>query len=377
MAEAASPPPAGDREPRATPTTLADLGEWELIRRLGAFAPDGQFSDDAALVPGGSGSTLGSGNIVINTDVLVEGLHFSEATTGAADVGWRAAVANLSDLAAMGCQEVVGLTVGLVAPPATTWAWVEEVYEGIAAALRRYGGTLLGGDCSSGCQRLLAITALGRLAAASQQTAAAQERPHGMIRRSDGRAGDLLVSTGHHGLSRLGLALLQGDSGLDATAIDPSLRQRAIKAHRRPQPRFDAVDALHRCQPAQAPWRVGGTDSSDGLVAAAQAIGAASGCDVLLQSTSLPMDPAMALLPQGRRWCLGGGEDFELVLALPPAWAQALAEELKQGQLIGALVAGTGVVRWAEDHQPLAADSAGFRHFRAACDHSEMGPKQA
>ena len=65
------------------------------------------------------------------------------------------------------------------------------------------------------------------------------------------------------------------------------------------------------------------------------------------------------------------------MLALPRAWAQALAEELEEGQLIGALVAGTGVVRWAEDQQPLAADSAGFSHFRAACDHSEMGPKRA
>ncbi|CAK6687002.1 thiamine-phosphate kinase [Synechococcus sp. CCY9201] len=360
MAEPAPPASAGDRGSLASPTTLSDLGEWELIRRLGAFAPTDQFSDDAALVPGGSGS------IVINTDVLVEGLHFSEATTGAADVGWRAAVANLSDLAAMGCQEVVGLTVGLVAPPTTAWAWVEEVYQGLSAALRRYGGTLLGGDCSAGNQRLLAITALGRLAAASQQTAAAQGRTHGMIRRGGGRAGDLLVSTGHHGLSRLGLALLQGDSGLDVAAIDPSLRQRAIEAHRRPRPRFDAVEALHRSQPAGEPWRVGGTDSSDGLVAAAQAIGAASGCDVLLQSTTLPMDPAMGLLPQGRRWCLGGGEDFELVLALPRAWAQALAEELEEGQLIGALVAGSGVVRWAENREPLAADNAGFSHFRAA-----------
>ncbi|MFN9645005.1 MAG: AIR synthase related protein, partial [Cyanobacteriota bacterium] len=111
--------------------TLAELGEWELIRRLGAFAPPGQFSDDAALLPGRNGSTTGReveadpAVLVINTDVLVEGVHFSDATTGPGDVGWRAAVANLSDLAAMGCTEVVGLTVGLVAPPSTPWPWVE------------------------------------------------------------------------------------------------------------------------------------------------------------------------------------------------------------------------------------------------------------
>jgi hypothetical protein len=61
--------------------TLADLGEWELIRRLGAFAPPGQFSDDAALLP-----LLRDGALVINTDVLVEGIHFSVTTTEPADV---------------------------------------------------------------------------------------------------------------------------------------------------------------------------------------------------------------------------------------------------------------------------------------------------
>jgi thiamine-monophosphate kinase len=94
---------------------LRDLGEWELLQRLAAFAPPGQFEDDAALLSEQSGRQL-----VVNTDVLVEGVHFSDATMGAVDLGWRAAAANLSDLAAMGCSSVVGLTVALVAPHDTT-----------------------------------------------------------------------------------------------------------------------------------------------------------------------------------------------------------------------------------------------------------------
>ncbi|MEB3301457.1 MAG: thiamine-phosphate kinase, partial [Cyanobacteriota bacterium] len=199
--------------------TLAELGEWELIRRLGAFAPPGQFADDGALL-----RLSGDPSLVVNTDVLVEGLHFSDATTEAADVGWRAAVANLSDLAAMGCTEVLGLTVGLVAPASTPWAWVEGVYGGLAGALATYGGVLLGGDCSGGGQRLLSITAIGRLAAGGQQ------EPAGPIRRSDGRPGDWLVSSGPHGLSRLGLALLLAPSGPLAAQADQELRERAIQA---------------------------------------------------------------------------------------------------------------------------------------------------
>ena len=58
-------------------------------------------------------------------------------------MGWRAAAANLSDLAAMGATEVVGITVGLVAPASTSWSWVEGVYQGLGEALQTHGGVLL------------------------------------------------------------------------------------------------------------------------------------------------------------------------------------------------------------------------------------------
>jgi thiamine-monophosphate kinase len=336
--------------------TLADLGEWELIRRLGAFAPPGQFSDDAALLNHGGER---AGQLVINTDVLVEGVHFSDATTAAADVGWRAAAANLSDLAAMGCTEVVGITVGLVAPASTPWSWVEGVYGGLQEALEAHGGVLLGGDCSGGAQRMLAVTAIGRLDAAV-----------GPIRRADGQPGDLLVCTGPHGLSRLGLALLQEEIQLSTNAggdrEGAALAARAIGAHRRPRPRFDAVRALIASRPAGSPWRVGGCDSSDGLAAAVAAIAAASGCSARLDRNGLPLDPFMAALPEAERWCLGGGEDFELVLALKPAWAAALPAFLPGTVPIGALVAGnpgdlgwTDGTAWGDGVGALG----GYRHF--------------
>ncbi len=330
--------------------TLADLGEWELIRRLGAFAPPGQFADDAALVDGRSERAL-----IVNTDVLVEGIHFSDATMAADDVGWRAAAANLSDLAAMGCREVLGLTVALVAPAATPWAWVEGAYQGLSTALRCYGGTLLGGDCSGGGQRLLAITALGRLGA------------DGPIRRRDGRPGDALVSTGPHGLSRLGLAALLQEvpspAAPDWRQAAPTLLERSVQAHRRPRPRLDAVAALASCRPVGCPWRVAGTDSSDGLVAALKVLSQQSDCDALLERRDLPLDPEMVALARAESWCLNGGEDFELVLAINPAWARQLIQSLPGTRRIGSLAAGSGVLRWADDGSPLADASGGFTHF--------------
>ena len=350
--------------------TLAELGEWELIRRLGAFAPPGQFNDDAALIPVAGGGVMpgacGAGStdaLVINTDVLVEGVHFSAATTGPADVGWRAAMANLSDLAAMGCAEVVGITVGLVAPPSTPWPWVEGVYGGLAEALATCGGVILGGDCSSGQDRLLAITALGRLAPGPGEGAGGAPGP---IRRGDGRPGDWLVSSGIHGLSRLGLALLQEPKGSLVASLAPTLRTRAIQAHQRPRARFDAVRALIASRPARTPWRVGGCDSSDGLVAAVGAIAATSGCGARLERASLPLDAGMATLAEAEGWCLAGGEDFELVLALEPAWARALVAALPGSGVIGALVAGpAGELRWASPKgEGDRIEPRGYSHFR-------------
>lgn len=332
---------------------LAELGEEALIERLAAFAPAGQFHDDAALLDL-------QGPQVLNTDVLVEGVHFSEATTSGFDVGWRAAAANLSDLAAMGCVAAWGLTVGLVAPGDTRWSWVEAVYGGLQDCLEPHEGRLLGGDCSGGVQRMLAVTALGPLA----RTRSGEPAP---IRRCDGRAGDLLVSTGYHGLSRLGLALLQEPRtpGI-GEELDSALRDRAIAAHQRPRPRLDAVAALHASQPLGLPWRVGGTDSSDGLVAAVGAVAKASGCRALLERQRLPLDPAMATLPQAVGWCLEGGEDFELVLALAPAWAERLVAELPGGRIIGSLTepsAGSGAVGWRGEVGDLQ-HGAGFAHFQ-------------
>ena len=325
---------------------LRDLGEWELLRRLAAYAPAGQFNDDAALLEERSGQQL-----VVNTDVLVEGVHFSDATIGPRDLGWRAAAANLSDLAAMGCTEVTGITVALVAPGDTAWTWVEGVYAGLRDALEPHGAVILGGDCSSGAERLLSITALGRVT-------------HGTtIRRGDGRPGDWLVSSGPHGLSRLGLALLLDEP--EAPQVSPALRERAIEAHRRPKPRLDVAKALHSCRPSGQAWRVGGADSSDGLAAAVKAIAATSGCGAALERSQLPIDPELAQLEAGEHWCLGGGEDFELVLALPPSWAEALLKALPSSSCIGSLVeAEPGLVCWQESGEPLAATESGFTHFR-------------
>ena len=134
---------------------LNQIGEEEILNRLKYFMPLGQINDDTAQI-----NSFGK-DALVNTDVLVEDIHFSERTTSPEDIGWRAIATNISDLAASGVETILGVTVGLVAPPATDWKCVKGVYTGMKEALTHFGGEFLGGDLSRGQQKLLSITALG------------------------------------------------------------------------------------------------------------------------------------------------------------------------------------------------------------------------
>ena len=323
--------------------TLAELTEAELLNRLARFAPPDQLSDDTATLRADPRPLL------INTDVLADGIHFSDATTTAMDVGWRAVAANLSDLAASGAVEIDGITVALVAPGCTSWDWVDGVYQGISTALGQYGGSLLGGDCSRGEQRLLSITALGRLGPLR-------------LHRNAARPGDVLVTSGPHGLSRLGLALLQHDPNVHDIPLRSTLRDQAIARHQRPTPRLGDVQKLLACKPEQLPWRAGGTDSSDGLLAAIAALCNSSSCGAVLENDRLPVAEGWPEGPPWTDWCLTGGEDFELVISLPQAWADAWQQCVPESQRIGRINAEAGVIRWAHNNAPVVA--GGFDHFQ-------------
>jgi len=123
---------------------LEDIGEKELINRLGKFMPKNQVSDDCALIK------IKNENLLVNTDSLVENVHFNDISICPQDLGWKAVVSNISDLLSSGSEKTIGITISLVLPVRTEWIWVEEVYKGINKALKEYGGMILGGDCSKG-----------------------------------------------------------------------------------------------------------------------------------------------------------------------------------------------------------------------------------
>jgi thiamine-monophosphate kinase len=337
--------------------TVGQIGELGLLQRLFRYCPIDLVGDDAAVLALPPGHQL-----VVTTDMLVDGVHFSDQTTAPEDVGWRAIAANLSDLAAMGA-EPQGITVALSLPSQTPVAWVDRVYQGMADCLDAWGGQLIGGDLCRSDTISIAITALGSVELGKA------------FYRHTAQPGQVLLATGYHGLSRAGLELLLSpDQG---TRLTNAVRQRWLQAHQRPKPRLDVVAHLRKLLRAfSQPITITAMDSSDGLANAVLHLCQASGVGVVLNADQLPLDPALVAwvgLEKARDWCLYGGEDFELVLCLPESMAQVLQGHLgPEGKLLGYLTADPAVKLQLSANGRIPSDgtttldlsfSQGFQHF--------------
>lgn len=296
---------------------VRDIGEQGLLKRLQRFCPPDIVGDDAAVIATQLGQSL-----VVTTDLLVDGVHFSDRTTSPEDAGWRAAAANLSDLAAMGASPL-GITVGLGLPGDVPVTWVERLYQGMTECLQQYNTAVVGGDICRSPVITLAITAFG------------QAYPVRTIRRWAAKLGDAIVVTGVHGASRAGLELLlHPELGQNLSASE---RTALIQAHQRPRPRLDVLPILWEVA-GESP-RIAGMDSSDGLADAVVQLCQASGVGAKIERRHIPIPDALnnwSSPEQALEWALYGGEDFELVLCLASDRAEALVKHL-----VGAAVVGT------------------------------------
>ncbi|MBD2576701.1 thiamine-phosphate kinase [Oscillatoria sp. FACHB-1406] len=326
--------------------TVGEIGEQGLLQRVQRFCPTEVIGDDAAIIALTPGKSL-----VVTTDVLVENVHFSDATTTPEDVGWRATAANLSDLAAMGASPL-GITVGLGLRGDIAVNWVESLYKGLQACLKSFNTAIVGGDLCRSPVITVSITAFGQVS------------PQQAIRRSGARVGDAIVATGYHGASRAGLELLlHPELGQNLSARDRDL---FILAHQRPKPRLDVVPILTEL----VGGRSAGMDSSDGLADAVVQICRASGVGAELDLSAIPLPPGLEGWMGRERaleWALYGGEDFELILCLPEARAAQLVEGLgSPATVIGKIVAHREVI--AIDSQgniprQVLSLERGFQHF--------------
>ncbi|QLE55170.1 thiamine-phosphate kinase [Nostoc sp. TCL26-01] len=331
-------------------TKVKDIGEQGLLERLQCFCPPEIVGDDAAVLV-----TAPEQSLVVTTDMLVDGVHFSQITTSPEDAGWRAAAANLSDLAAMGASPL-GMTVALGLPGDLEVSWVESLYQGMTECLQQYNTPIVGGDIVRSPITTVSITAFG------------QVHPQKIIRRSTAKVGDAIVVTGIHGASHAGLQLLlHPEIGKDLTTTEKTA---LITAHQRPQPRLDVLPLLWKILESPLLTPITGMDSSDGLADAILQICRTSGVGAVIESANIPLPKVFNhwLSPeQAIKYALYGGEDFELVLCLPPDSANILLEHLEQNAaIVGTITPGSTVLLHHQNEKipdQVLKLSQGFQHF--------------
>lgn len=323
------------------------LGEFGLIERY-FNAPGDEaaprradvalgIGDDAALLAVPAGMQL-----VAALDTLVEGRHFPPGTPPAS-TGHRALAVNLSDLAAMGAAPawfLLSLTL-----PAADEAFLGPFAAGLHRLARQHGVALVGGDTTAG-PLTVAVQALGLV------------EPGTALRRSGGRAGDLLFVSGTPGDAAAGLRIamdtLPGGS--------PEQRRALLDRFHYPEPRVALGRALRGIASACI-------DVSDGLAADALKLAAASGCGARIESAQLPLSTALCAVAGdalARELALNGGDDYELCFTVPPgneARLRAALQDVKcAATCIGRLETRAGLRLFAGGTE-IAFTPRGFDHF--------------
>lgn len=325
-------------------------GEFDLIARH--FAPlagqaEGAFGlkDDAAVI-----QPLPERDLVYTSDTISAGVHYLPDDP-ADDVARKLLRVNLSDLAAMGARPE-GYLLNAAFPADVQEDWIAKFAEGLAGDQQTYGIQLWGGDTTrtSGAT-VLSLTAIGSV-------------PHGCyLRRAGARAGDAVYVSGTIGDAAFGLQAALG--GL-ADALDTASSAALIDRYRRPRPRVTLGQGLLARQLATA-----ALDVSDGLVADLAHLCAASGVGAEVTAAAVPLStPVQQLVEQGATrlsTALTGGDDYELVFAVPPGREDAVLSLAREVELpltwIGRLVDGSGVTVRGPSGELLETGQAGWQHF--------------
>jgi thiamine-monophosphate kinase len=315
-----------------------DLSEDELIAEIRTLFPGngsdvriGIGDDSAVLAPR-------TGELVVTADLLTEGVHFETSTISARDLGTKCVVVNVSDIAAMAASPRAALC-AITLPEQTETSWVMELFHGIREACEAYGLSLVGGDLSRGASICIAVSMIGDAA------------PGGVVSRSGARPGDAIALTGTVGASAAGRRLL--GEGRVLAESDRVL----VRAHVHPIARVGEARVLAR-NGARAM-----IDVSDGVGLDLSRLCSASRVGARLRLADVPIAEGASLAE-----ALGGGEDYELMAALPPEGFERAQRELLDAfglrlSRVGDVTSGDALVGVGEDGTEEPLVPKGWDHF--------------
>ena len=256
----------------------------ELLAAAQGAAPVGELwsGDDAAI--------LAAPPALLTVDALVEGVHVDLRFSTPEDLGWKALSVAVSDIGAMGGRPSHAVAT-LGGPPGTA---VERIVAGMAEAAAAYGCPLVGGDLTGAPVVVVSTTVLGSVG----------DGPPA-VTRAGARPGDQLFATGPLGASAAGLRILRSRGGDCSTWVpDDPERAALVAAHRRPRARLDEGWVARQAGAGAM------LDCSDGLSIDLHRLARASGVGLAIASVPLAAGAT-------EQEALGGGEDYELLIATP------------------------------------------------------------
>lgn len=309
-------------------TEISSLGEFGLIERLTRDFPLRNSStikgvgDDAAIL------AFGDKDVLVTTDLLLEGVHFDLHYVPLKHLGYKAAIVNFSDIYAMnGAPRQI--TVSLGVSSRFTVEHLDELYAGIRLACDIYGVDLVGGDTSASTSGLvISITCLGEA-----------ERKD-VVRRDGATETDIICVSGDLGAAYMGLQLLERENvaaagrGSDFQP-DFSGKEYILERQLKPEARKDVIEALR----ANGIKPTAMMDISDGLSSELLHICKASGVGCRVYEDKIPIDYQTAVMAEELNMnlvtaAMNGGEDYELLFTVPLADHQKI-EDMKGVRMIG------------------------------------------
>ncbi len=322
------------------------------IRRVLAGEADGVrlgVGDDAAVVE------AGSGDLILTSDMLVEDADFRLGRISPRDLGYKAIVVNVSDIAAMAASPRYAL-VSLGLPSDIDLPWVVELYGGMRTACDEYALTIVGGDLSSAGQVVVSVSVAGSAA------------PGKTVTRSGARPGDRVVVTGALGAAAGGRVLADLAPQDAAKAASSEWGRALLEASARPVARVGEAQTL------AAHGATAMIDVSDGFARDLARLCESSGMGARIRTADVPLASGLTSLAEVTRveplrLALGGGEDFELIATLPSDAVDAARAELEERFFVA--LTEVGEVTEGDDVLDVLADGGaevplaplGWDHF--------------
>ena len=337
-------------------TEISSLGEFGLIDRL----TDGlkpvnastvrSVGDDAAVV------RYPDTDVLVSTDMLLEGVHFDLTYVPLKHLGYKAAVVNFSDIYAMnGTPRQI--TVGLGVSSRFTVEHIEELYAGMRLACQVYGVDLVGGDTTSSRAGLvISITCIGDAA------------PGRAVGRNGAKDTDLVCVTGDLGSAYMGLTLLEREKKVGAGQKDfqPDFagKEYLVERQLKPEARRDIIEELAKADILPTSM----IDISDGLSSELLHICKSSDVGCRVYEDRLPIDYQTAVMAETVNMnlataALNGGEDYELLFTVP------LTDHDRVSQIPGVKVIGyitaadKGAALITRDGAEIPLQAQGFNHM--------------